>query len=292
MDYQETITISASESTFINKAMQSKDMMGEDDTLVHTARFADGMEMDVKLCGDQDDTPWTEAVLFKNGNEVCYSEPGETYDGPWTLEYGGNTYTATVMMKKPENGKEKKEIRKMTKRTTTTTRVCRQCGGTEFASGYRVSVECVVGGSGKLIRFLETDIEDAREACRRGIATGPFVCLSCFHEGKTLEEITAAKEYPAIGVCLIEKPCEYGLNGTDISRMMRELGETEVYPVEFPAVEHESSAMGFITAECAEALDYDYQELEKYVAGILDDMEKETEDGLYLFHGFTIMLSR
>ena len=154
MDYQETITISASEFTFINKAMQSKDMMGEDDTLVHTARFADGMEMDVKLCGTQDDTPWTESVLFKDGSEVCCSEPGETYDGPWTLEYGGNTYTATVVMKKPENRKEKKEIRKMTKRTTTTTRVCRQCGGTEFASGYQVSIECIVDGSGRLIRFL------------------------------------------------------------------------------------------------------------------------------------------
>ena len=292
MDYQETITISASEFTFINKAMQSKDMMGEDDTLVHTARFADGMEMDVKLCGTQDDTPWTESVLFKDGSEVCCSEPGETYDGPWTLEYGGNTYTATVVMKKPDNRKEKKEIRKMTKRTTTTTRVCRQCGGTEFASGYQVSIECIVDGSGRLIRFLETDIEDAREACRSEKAAGPFVCLSCFHKGKTLEELTVAKEHPAIGVCLMEKPGEYGLNGADISRMMQELGEAAVYPVEFPAAGHESSAMGFITAECAEVLEYDYQELAKYIAGILDDMDKETEDGLYLFHGFTIMLSR
>ena len=186
----------------------------------------------------------------------------------------------------------KKEIRKMTKRTTTTTRVCRQCGGTEFASGYQVSIECIVDGSGRLIRFLETDIEDAREACRSEKAAGPFVCLSCFHKGKTLEEITVAKEHPAIGVCLMEKPGEYGLNGADISRMMQELGEAEVYPVEFPAAGHESSAMGFITAECAEVLEYDYQELAKYIAGILDDMDKETEDGLSLFHGFTIMLSR
>lgn len=290
MNYQKTITVSTPEAAFINKAMQSKDMMGEGDTIFQTARFADGMEMDVKLCGAQDDTPWTEAVLFKDGSEVCCSEPGEAYDGHWTLECNGNTYTAMVVMEKPENEKEK--IKKMAKRTATTTRVCRLCGGTEFASGYQVSVECIVDGSGKLIRFLETDIEDAREACRSGMATGPFVCLSCFHEGKTLEEITVAKAHPAIGACLIEKPCEYGLNGTDISRMMRELGETEVYPVEFPAAEHESSAMGLITAECEEALDYDYQELAKYVAGILDDMDKETEDGLYPFHGFTIMLSR
>ena len=29
-----------------------------------TARFDDGYEMDVKLCGCQDEAPWTEAVLF------------------------------------------------------------------------------------------------------------------------------------------------------------------------------------------------------------------------------------
>lgn len=179
----------------------------------------------------------------------------------------------------------------MTKRTTTTTRVCRQCGGTEFASGYRVSVECVVDGSGKLIRFLEPDVGDAREACANGMPARRYVCLSCFHEG-TLEEITVEKEHPPIGACLIEKPCKYGLDDADISRMMQELGEAEVYPVEFPAAEHESSAMGFITAECAEDFEFDYRELAKYVAGILDDMDKETEDGLYPFHGFTIMLSR
>lgn len=251
MNYQKTITVSAPEAAFINKALQSKDMMGEDDTIFQTAHFADGMEMDVKLCGAQEATPWTEAVLIKDGNEVCCSEPGEAYEGPWTLECNGNTYTAMVVMEKPENEKEK--IKKMAKRTATTTRACRKCGGTEFASGYQVSVECIADGSGKLIR---------------------------------------SEEHPTIGACLIEKPCEYGLDSADISDMMRKLGETEVYPVEFFAAEHESSAMGFITAECAEALDYDYQELEKYVAGILDDMEKETEDGLYLFHGFTIMLSR
>lgn len=124
------------------------------------------------------------------------------------------------------------------------------------------------------------------------MAAGPFVCLSCSNKGKTLEKITVAKERPAIGVCLMEKPGKRGLDGTDISRMMQELRGTEVYPVEFFAAKHECSAIGFITAEFAEVLEYGYQELAKYVAGILDDLEKATADGLYLFHGFTIMLSR
>lgn len=172
------------------------------------------------------------------------------------------------------------------------TRVYRQCGGTKFASGHKVSVECVVDGSGRLIRFLQSDVADVEEDCENGMIAGPFVCLSCFHEGKTLEEITVEKEHPSIGACLIKKSGDRGLDGADISRMMQELGEAEVYPLEFPAVGHESSAMGFITAEFAEDLEYDYQELAKYVAGILDDMDQETENGCYPFHGFTVMLSR
>lgn len=291
MNYWETIIVSASEAAFINEALQSKDMMGEDDTLISTVHFADGMEMDIKLCGTQDEEPWTEAVLFKAGNEMCCSEPSETYDGPWTLECDGNTYTAMVVMEKPdkEKGEKEKTVKKI---ATTTTRRCGQCGGTEFASGYKVSAECVVDGSGSLIRFLESDIEGAKEACESGMASGPFVCLNCFHEGKTLEEITIVKEYPAIGVCLMEKPGEYGLNNVDLSSLMWKLGETEVYPVEFFAVGHECSAMGFITAEFAEVLEYDYQDLARFVAGILDDMDQETKDGCYLFHGFTVMLSR
>ena len=128
---------------------------------------------------------------------------------------------------------EKRKKKKAKKTLTTMTRICSQCGGTEFASGHKVSVECVVDGTGRLIRLLETNNEEAREVCRSGMAAGPFVCLSYGCEGKTLEEITVVKEHPVIDVCLIEKPVECGLNGVDISRMMSKLGEKEVYPVEF-----------------------------------------------------------
>lgn len=151
MNYRETIIISASKATFIDKALQSKNMMGEDDILSFTVRFADGIEMDIKLCGAQGEEPWTEAVLFKDGQEICCSEPGVMCDGPWTLECDGNTYTAIVVMEKPDKEKEKE---KTVKKMTTTTRRYRQCGGTEFAFEHKVSDECVVDGSGRLIRFL------------------------------------------------------------------------------------------------------------------------------------------
>ena len=288
MRYKKTVRIDAQQAVFIQKALQSVDMMGEDDTISNTARFGGGMEMDVKLCGARDEKPWTEAVLFKDGSEVCCSGSEESYDGPWELEYGGDTYTAVVVME----DQTRKETKGINKKNMTTTKVCKQCGGTEFASGYKTSIECIVDGSGRLARFLEPDIEDAKEACRNGMVAGTFECLSCGCKGETLEEITIAKEHPTIGACLIEKPGECGLDAVDIARMMQELGETEVYPVDFPAAQHECSAMGFISTEFAEALGYGYQELAKHIAGILDDMDQETEDGCYPFHGYTIILSR
>ena len=52
--------------------------------------------------------------------------------------------------------------------------------------------------------------------------------------------------------------------------------------------------MGFICPECAELLDYDYEGsgLNDFIATILDDMEKESEDCQYEFKGIRIWLSR
>ena len=69
----------------------------DETTVSATAVFANGMEMDVKLCGSDGSAPWTEAVLFKCGSEVCCSEPSEEYFGEWKLEYDGITYAARVV---------------------------------------------------------------------------------------------------------------------------------------------------------------------------------------------------
>ena len=70
--------------------------MGEDETYSMTAVFDDGCEVDVKICGVQyeeggDNTPWTEAVLFKNRCEVACTEPSDEYFGEWRLETDGET---------------------------------------------------------------------------------------------------------------------------------------------------------------------------------------------------------
>lgn len=169
-------------------------------------------------------------------------------------------------------------------------RVCKCCGGVEFASNYMASLECVVDGSGNLVRYLGPDNEIAEVACRSGETPGPFTCLECENSGKTLEDITIIQG--SIDVCLIEKPSEYGLDSIELSKLSKEFGDREVIPIEFEANEHECSAMGFMTVECADALEYDYREIAKYIASILDDMDLEHEDGLYDFHGVKIKLTR
>ena len=81
------------------------DCLSEDDTIIYTARFADGYEMDIKCCGvqfhdgpDETNTAWCEAVLFNpNGNEVANEIGDYTLRGTWTLEHDGTTYIARIV---------------------------------------------------------------------------------------------------------------------------------------------------------------------------------------------------
>ena len=100
------VIIPASEAEMIKKFLsaqpESEDQcLDEDETMSYTACFGHGIEMDIKVCGvqfeeDGDNRPWTEAVLFENGCELCCSEPDEEFFKEWALEYEGKTYIAEV----------------------------------------------------------------------------------------------------------------------------------------------------------------------------------------------------
>lgn len=96
----------------------------------------------------------------------------------------------------------------------------------------------------------------------------------------------------AFGITLVEKPNVDGLTKAEVMEMYDQMNGDEAYPLEISGCE--TSAMGFITPEAAEILNYDYQEsgLNDFVAVILDDMNNESEDGTYEFRGIRIHLSR
>lgn len=85
----------------ITRYLHSTDMMGEDDTISTTVVFPDGMEMDVKLCGARDDYPWTEAVLFNHGSEVCCTEVYDEFFGVWELSDDDNEYVVILKTQLP-----------------------------------------------------------------------------------------------------------------------------------------------------------------------------------------------
>lgn len=100
MTHEQVIHIGEYDTKAVNHWLSSNDdinHLGEDDTFIETANFGNGFEMDIKCCGTQDGSAWTEAVLFKNGSEVCCSEPGEDFFGDWILECDGDTFITHVI---------------------------------------------------------------------------------------------------------------------------------------------------------------------------------------------------
>lgn len=96
------------------------------------------------------------------------------------------------------------------------------------------------------------------------------------------------------GIALKEKALTHGLTRSDVIDLFDKLDNIEAYPIELEAKYHECSAMGFITPEVAELLDYDYEEsgLHDFIALILDDVNKESDDCEYEFRGIKIYLTR
>ena len=107
MRFEEKLRVSKEEVEMINHYLhdEPKDAsacLGEDETIIHTVSFENGIEMDIKCCGVQfeeveSNLAWTEAVLFKNGSEVCCTEASDEYLGEWILEYNGDEYVVKVL---------------------------------------------------------------------------------------------------------------------------------------------------------------------------------------------------
>ena len=107
MVYERIIKISKAEAEQINKHLTveptcADECLGEDIAIVNTAKFNNGIEMDIKCCGvqyeerNESNLAWTEAVMFKDGDELCYTEPSDEYLGEWICEYNGDEYIVFV----------------------------------------------------------------------------------------------------------------------------------------------------------------------------------------------------
>lgn len=100
------------------------------------------------------------------------------------------------------------------------------------------------------------------------------------------------KEDKKYGIVLRQKYDIDGLIKKDILELADRLDDQEVYPIEIEAKQCPCSAMGFITAEAAEILDYDYEGsgLRDFIAAILDNVDLESADCQYEFKGIDIWI--
>lgn len=86
-------------------ATTEEDFQGEDNTISYTAKFPDGMAMDVQCCGCQDESSWTQAVLFnQKGGECGCTEPKDKFFDTWDIETEDTVYCVEV---KSQNEEEK-----------------------------------------------------------------------------------------------------------------------------------------------------------------------------------------
>ena len=107
---KKTITVPKEVADRIEKAIDWKigdnedARLTEDETITYTARFDDGVEVDIKCCGCEVDEfleengAWTEAVMFKDGCEVACSDVEEEFFGEWELFHGKEKYCVDVVI--------------------------------------------------------------------------------------------------------------------------------------------------------------------------------------------------
>lgn len=68
-----------------------------DEVIIETAVFPDGMEMDIKACGEGENPGWTEAVLFCNGGECGCTDCEEKSEGVWDIRDDDVMYITVVI---------------------------------------------------------------------------------------------------------------------------------------------------------------------------------------------------
>lgn len=72
-----------------------------DETIVETAKFPNGIEVDIKVVIREGDAmPRAEGVMFRNRSEISYINGENIYDGEWWFVNNGVQYLVNVIAEK------------------------------------------------------------------------------------------------------------------------------------------------------------------------------------------------
>jgi len=91
-------------------------------------------------------------------------------------------------------------------------------------------------------------------------------------------------------VVFFERELDKGLNRIEIDNLLSICKGDEVIPLEIQG--EYSVAMGFISLDMAESMNYVYDALAEKVKRILDDINQETENHIYKYDVYEMFLDR
>lgn len=118
-------------------------------------------------------------------------------------------------------------------------------------------------------------------------------CTKCWNREIPL----CTSNYKSNGFVLVlhEKTVDSGLTRNEAIDLIDMLNCDEFYPIQIEATLVESVAMGFVSRMWFDSLDLgsgEDNQLDEFVANIMNDMNNESEDCIYEFKGRKIWLSR
>jgi len=103
------IKIPKEELDYMNKVISGKaGLFGENTIAIYTAKFPNGIEADIKVCGvkEADCTPFVDAVIFDDGNELCCLEPCfDALDGRYIFQVDDVEYIVAIIPEELEVSK-------------------------------------------------------------------------------------------------------------------------------------------------------------------------------------------
>ena len=83
---------------------------------------------------------------------------------------------------------------------------------------------------------------------------------------------------------------DYGLSKASYMELLNMVSDDNVLPLDLEASDTEVFAIGFISTEAAETLDYDYDGLQTYLSEIMDDISKENDNCEYSYNGLSVYM--
>ena len=106
MRIEKTITITQKDSDYFSELLFSTGTeiynshgLKRDETITRTCDFGNGIEADIKIviC-DEDERPYAEGVLFKDGYQIAFTEPTDEFINSWEFYYNNDEYIVNVIV--------------------------------------------------------------------------------------------------------------------------------------------------------------------------------------------------